>query len=385
MSYRFFAASVILLPMCHGSYFAIPIGTLGGQSHASSINHSGVVGGYSATAAGNTHGFVWSNGVMTEIGTLGGGNSFLEALNETGQGAGISYTTGNATQEAFLLTTGGGLFGIGSLGGPESTANGLSDAFPGNGQSLLVSVVGTSRTVGGFFDFTRHAFLWTGLAAGGGGAMLDLGTLSGGNSGANAINNSGRIAGWSTVGSSDSAPSHAVYWENNFITDLGTLGGSHSVAYGINENGQIVGGAYNVTNTMHAFLWDGAMMDLGSLGGYSQAYDVNNAGQVVGDSSLVNGTIHGFVWEGGTMSDLNTLLLNPFGPGVYLMTATAINDAGYITAGTNDGRAFLLVPDAPGTPEPASLILTGGGLGVLIALRRRTRGGAREGRPRLRS
>ena len=51
----------------------IELGTLGGQSSlASAINEHRQIVGSSETAAGETHAFLWENGHMTDLGTLGG-------------------------------------------------------------------------------------------------------------------------------------------------------------------------------------------------------------------------------------------------------------------------------------------------------------------------
>src|ERR1043165_6932146 len=110
---------------------------------------------------------------VTELGTVDG-----YAMNNTGQVAGVSYSVAGL-QQAFLYSN-GALGVLGTLGGPEAGALGLNNA----GQ-----VVGWSDTTNG----VEHAFLYSA------GTMADLGTLGGSNSYAYAINDAGQIAGWSEI------------------------------------------------------------------------------------------------------------------------------------------------------------------------------------------
>src|SRR5262245_29174684 len=74
------------------------------------------------------------------------------------------------------------------------------------------------------------------------------------------------------------------------VTNLGTLGGN-SYAYGVNSSGEVVGYSQLADfHTEHAFLWDGTMHDLGTLGGASShATGINDNGVVVGYSQVANG------------------------------------------------------------------------------------------------
>ena len=76
------------------------------------------------------------------------------------------------------------------------------------------------------------------------------------------------------------------------IVELGTLGGTSSFANAINDSGQVTGLTYDSTSNQRVFLTgsNGAgMTDLGSLGGpHSMGFGVNDAGQVVGRSYLAN-------------------------------------------------------------------------------------------------
>ena len=53
------------------------------------------------------------------------------------------------------------------------------------------------------------------------------------------------------------------------MIDLGTLGGASSGAEAVNDSGQVVGGSQTASGANHAFLWTqaGGMVDLGTLGG----------------------------------------------------------------------------------------------------------------------
>ena len=73
----------------------IDLGSLGGRfTVATAINDSGEVVGYSETEAGYTHAFIWKNGVMTDLGTLSGGNeSIATAINDAGEVSGLSMAS----------------------------------------------------------------------------------------------------------------------------------------------------------------------------------------------------------------------------------------------------------------------------------------------------
>src|SRR5206468_8309275 len=74
----------------------LDLGTLGGSnSDGYGINASGQVTGSAATSNGLSHAFLYSNGVLTDLGSLGGNvyNSAGYGINDGGQITGFSVYT----------------------------------------------------------------------------------------------------------------------------------------------------------------------------------------------------------------------------------------------------------------------------------------------------
>ena len=84
------------------------LGTLarGTISYGKSINSSGQVAGNSSTNGSlDNHAFLYSNGTMTDLGTLGGTTSFAWSINDSGQVVGWSAAA-NGYEHAFLYSNG---------------------------------------------------------------------------------------------------------------------------------------------------------------------------------------------------------------------------------------------------------------------------------------
>ncbi len=186
---------------------------------------------------------------------------------------------------------------LGTLGGSASSA----DAINASGQ-----LTGFSNTTG---DIANHAFLYGGVP-GSGGHMADLGTLGGSESFGSGISASGQIVGISNL--SGNATAHAFLYSGvpgsgGNMTDLGTLGGSGSSAIAINASDQIAGDGNTTGDAAdHAFLYcgvpgsNGHMSDLGTLGGTnSSGIAINSSGQITGMSLITGGaSFHAFLYSG---------------------------------------------------------------------------------------
>ncbi len=319
---------------------------------------------------------LWEDGKIKSLGTFGGNHSAAAANNNKGEVVGFAMNAipdpislvdflGNGvstgTQTRAFLWRNGELQDLGTLGGPDAEALGLNERGQVAGGAYVNS---TPNPVTGIP--TVDPFLWEK------GKMTDLGSLGGTFGFAYTLNNRGQVIGQSNLVGDQIFDQ--FFWDRGKLVDLyaATTGGKIITANAINDAGQIVGGAdFSSTGGLQhsAVLWqNGVAINLGTLSGdcFSEASAINSKGQVVGDSYNCDiGEDRAFLWENGIMIDLNTRI--PSGFPLRLANAVAINERGEIggfgaPAGCDDaetcGRAFLLIPvedDANGASatEPA--------------------------------
>jgi len=338
------------------------------SSFANWISRNGLVAGFSENGAidpllgvPEIDAVLWKDGEIVNLGTIEGGyesNAF--AANDRGQAAGVFLNTipdpfsPFGLQVRAFLWQEGLMQDLGTLGGPEASAYFMNERGQVAGTSLINSIPNPVTGIP-----TLDPFVWDGAK------MIDLGTLGGTTGIPNAMNNQGQVVGLSNLTGDQSF--HPFRWTKaEGMTDLGTFGGSSGQANWINEAGQVVGWATNQGDqALFAFLWrQGMLTNLGTLKGAScsAALGINSKSQVVGLSAnactFTAADRRASLWEKGQVIDLNTFL--PLGTDLQLTDAYNINDRGEIAGlgvptGCGDeftcGHAFVLIPCDDNQPD----------------------------------
>jgi probable HAF family extracellular repeat protein len=340
-------------------YIVKDLGTLGGTgSVAEGINDRGWVIG-DANLAGNTavHATVWRDGVVTDLGTLGGVNSQEQWPVKDNRGLIVG-----AAETSVMDPFSEDFCGFDSDAGVPPTGLICSGFLWRDGEMTALPTLGFNaqawgvnnqgQAVGMAEQSTQlqhcaspqildiQAVVW-------GPEPAEIHTLSPLPGDASAwaigINDHGQVIGVSGdcvspnfIGNGGITPLHAVLWQHGTATDLKTLGGSWAFPWAINSRGQVAGQSVTANDaTTDAFLWqDGIMTDLGVVPGDigSFAFGLNDRGQVVG-ASVSQTSARAFLWQNGVMIDLNSLVLAPPGSTpLYLVFGNDINSRGEIAA-----------------------------------------------------
>ncbi len=170
---------------------------------------------------------IWRDGILSNLGTLGGSLSQAIDVNELGQVVGVAANAipdpyagalgpcntwfgcnTVATQQRAFLWEGGKLQDLGTLGGNDAIAYLINQL----GQIVGVSFTNTTPNATTGVP-TQHPFLWEH------GKMLDLGSLGGTYGGAYGLNNAGQVTGYSTLAGDQS--NHGFFWDHGVLTEPG--------------------------------------------------------------------------------------------------------------------------------------------------------------------
>lgn len=290
------------------AYQVVDLGALGGSwTYPSAINNRDEVVGFSATADGVNHPFLWRAGTMIRLGAPSGSTAewgVARDINDLGE------VVGTASTGAFLWKEGV----MTELRGTDS-----AEAINNRGQ-----IVGSYMLPSGG---RAHGYLWQR------GARTDLGEIDPVD-----INDRGEILAGRSV---DGYGYRACIWRRGHITDL-----DFTSPIAINNRGWVTGITVPPDYSLRAVLWRfGITTELGTLGGTSdQPTAINDQGQVLGSSRTASGELHGVIWQNGRVIDLATR-------GVVLETITGQAMPGSLADINNRGHIvgeLALPPDWSG-------------------------------------
>ncbi len=327
-----------------------PVDAVGARARA--LNALGAAAGTAVDFFGQAQGFLWSAGIVAPISEL----SDVWAIGSDGRLVGSAFDP-FGDQRAVLREADGVVTELGTLGGASSAAYGLSD----DGR-----VVGAAQLDTGDW----HAFVRTPE-----GLLTDLGTLGGAASAARALDGAGAVIGWAEDGTGTrratrwqeglaqdllggAAPTGSAAWAasgavivgeyfddigdtrafayrpaiSSFV-DLGSLGGVETIALGVADDA-IVGTSRDALGERRAFLF------LEALGGMVDLNQITTASE-----------------EGWFLETADAVAAAPDG---WWIVGSGIRDA--------SPRAYRLFLSTTAAPEPTSLLL----LAPVLPLLRRT-------------
>lgn len=322
---------------------------------------------------------------VTDLGSLGGAETYVDAINNLGQAVGWSSTS-TGGRSAFIwsapdgmdpipgLREGTGINDLGHVVGPMGSHSRRFGRWTADGGTVEVELTGVEENFGftnvapvphdinnagqvvGTYallsspDFFRLAFILGGVPNGNLSYLLEGGRLDR----AIDVNNSSQVVGVLVA----FGPEHvAILWQPQagssrlVPTRLGRLGSplptTGNAANSINDVGQVVGVASTASGTFHAFLWTqgSGITDLTPQEtGYTEARSINDAGQVVGYRVVSGVGDRAFFWSAATgLVDLPT-------PDGAQSRAHAINNrgeiVGIVTPAGGAQRAKLWTLDA---------------------------------------
>ena len=181
-----------------------------------------------------------------------------------------------------------------------------------------------------------------------------------------AINDSGHVAGWSSIANATSPEDRTFAWNGTVVRELPAAPGEFNTPAAISNSGQVAGTSFDANGGTRAILWTGGgITNLGAFPdpSFSRALasDMNDRGVIVGSAVPPHETADGlrilgsaaFIWQNGAMRSLLP------DTGIAESGAQGINEAGDVVGylvrrGSERRQAFLWqagkVSDLPSLP-----------------------------------
>jgi probable HAF family extracellular repeat protein len=338
------------------------------QSTALGVSADGhYVVGQVRTGSSSYSGFIWSDGVMTLLTDLSGGdvNSNASGVSINGRVAGHGQRT---TRQMAWWDTPSAPQQID--GGPLGYSSASAIAISDDG----TTIVGTAGGEAGALRWTQA----------GGLVNLEQETwpVYGMGSWATAVSSDGSVVvGYTNT--TDVSTREAFRWTaRDGMVTLGDLDGGDisSQAFGVSPDGTIVVGIATTDAGSEAFLWSaGNMISLGNLdevSGFAVAYDLSANGAVVVGKSTDAAGVQAVMWLADhSIIRVQDYLVDVVGldlTGWRLTEAHAISDDGHVLVGTGinpQGRTEAWIATLP---EPG-VMATIGTLVLLLGWRRNSR------------
>ena len=306
-----------------GTYTTVsdPLAVQGGSSGnggttVTGINDSGeVVGSYNSGSGDSA--FVESGGEYT---TLSQG-AYALGINNSGEIVGVNYV-GNNDSEGFLYSNG--------------IYTNLNDGLAGVGGTYSFAINNSGQVLGDYYDANDdvHGFIYNSN-----GTYTDItdplaaeSASGAGVSGthAEAFNNAGQVVGYYVDASG--GVHGFIYSAGGYTTLNDPSAVNGTVAVGINDTGKVVGYYFDANGNTQVFTYSGGVYtdvnDPSSEGnGGLQALAINDAGQIVG--TYDNGMLQGFLANPGQLAGAlditnNTTFLDTSLSGVTMTVANGV-------------------------------------------------------------
>lgn len=312
-------------------------------SRGLAINDYGQIVGDAAFESANYTAYIAQNGVVTNIGTLGGPSSQARAINNhevvvgtsqfdpmpTGPWIWPAYIEFDQRYHAFIYQDGGmqDLHVLAGLQGDNSAATGIND----HGH-----VIGT---------IDNRGFIYAD------GQLIELHLEPSRRFETISINNSGAVLLYEDDADGNSM---AYIYNDSSWTPLGSLGGDESIGYDMNDAGTVVGSS--TTGEFRELIFSPvSFVTQPSTSGHGEFQSEIEwlEGAVLTPADPIP-VLHAFIYQDGQMTDLNSLIRPD--SGWELTHANGINAKGVIVGSgyfEGESRAFMLIP----IPEPTSAML----------------------------